>query len=90
MALAGGCGFFNLYTAMGGAGSLARFHQAGFMHEDLVHPRGRGLDLLGQLVADALLAGWANEGAVPAPALTSSREDAPVGSASGQTAEAVP
>ncbi|GMU02424.1 hypothetical protein KH5H1_65440 [Corallococcus caeni] len=90
VALAEGCGFFNLYTAMGGAGSLARFHQAGFMHEDLVHPRGQGLDLLGQLVSDALLAGWANEGAVPAPALTSSREDAPAGSGSGQTAEAVP
>ncbi|WP_375755847.1 GDSL-type esterase/lipase family protein [Corallococcus exercitus] len=90
VALAEGCGFFNLYTAMGGAGSLVRFHQAGFMHDDLVHPRGQGLDLLGQLVADALLAGWVNEGAVSAPALTSSREDAPAGSGSGQTAEAVP
>ncbi|RKH03214.1 hypothetical protein D7X32_14780 [Corallococcus carmarthensis] len=90
VALAEGCGFFNLYTAMGGAGSLARFHQAGFMHEDLVHPRGQGLDLLGQLVSDALLAGWANEGAVPAPALTSSREDAPAGGEARQTAEAVP
>ncbi|MFB1483400.1 GDSL-type esterase/lipase family protein [Corallococcus sp. RDP092CA] len=90
VALAEGCGFFNLYTAMGGEGSLARFNQAGFMHEDLVHPRGQGLDLLGQLVSDALLAGWANEGAVPAPALTTSREAASDAGASGQTAEAVP
>ncbi|WP_244227010.1 GDSL-type esterase/lipase family protein [Corallococcus aberystwythensis] len=90
VALAEGCGFFDLYTAMGGAGSLARFHQAGFMHDDLVHPRGHGLDLLGQLVADALLAGWVNEGAVPAPALTVTREDAPAGGEVRQTAEAVP
>ncbi|WP_223641073.1 GDSL-type esterase/lipase family protein [Corallococcus sp. EGB] len=90
VALAEGCGFFNLYAAMGGAGSLARFNQAGFMHEDLVHPRGQGLDLLGQLVSDALLAGWVNEGAVPTPALTTSREEAPDTGASGQTAEAVP
>ncbi|NNB85790.1 GDSL-type esterase/lipase family protein [Corallococcus exiguus] len=90
VALAEGCGFFNLYTAMGGAGSLARFNQAGFMHEDLVHPRGHGLDMLGQLVSDALLAGWVNEGAVPAPALTTSREEASDTGASSQTAEAVP
>ncbi|MBN8470520.1 hypothetical protein JYJ95_28770 [Corallococcus exiguus] len=90
VALAEGCGFFDLYTAMGGAGSLARFNQAGFMHEDLVHPRGHGLDMLGQLVSDALLAGWVSEGAVPAPALTTSREEASDTGASGQTAEAVP
>ncbi|WP_366928075.1 GDSL-type esterase/lipase family protein [Corallococcus exiguus] len=90
VALAEGCGFFDLYTAMGGAGSLARFNQAGFMHEDLVHPRGHGLDMLGQLVSDALLAGWVNEGAVPAPALTTSREEASDTGASSQTAEAVP
>jgi hypothetical protein len=47
IALAEGCAFFDTFTAMGGAGSLARFYKAGFMHEDLVHPRGRGLDLLG-------------------------------------------
>ncbi|WAS87234.1 MULTISPECIES: GDSL-type esterase/lipase family protein [unclassified Corallococcus] len=90
VALAEGCGFFDLYSAMGGAGSLARFNQAGFMHDDLVHPRGQGLDLLGQLVSDALLAGWVNEGVVPAPALTSSREEAPATGASRETAEAVP
>ncbi|MGE6763502.1 GDSL-type esterase/lipase family protein [Corallococcus interemptor] len=90
VALAEGCGFFDLYAAMGGAGSLARFNQAGFMHEDLVHPRGHGLDLLGQLVSDALLAGWVDEGAVPAPALKTASEDAPASSASSETAEAVP
>lgn len=93
VALAEGCGFFNLYAAMGGAGSLARFDQAGFMHEDLVHPRGQGLDLLGQLVADALMAAWANEGATPAPALTSSRAASPArpaGHGNGRGAEVMP
>ncbi|WP_342377275.1 GDSL-type esterase/lipase family protein [Myxococcus stipitatus] len=57
--LAEGCAFFNLYEAMGGKGSLERFHRSGYMHDDLVHPRGRGLDVLGHLVTDALLRAWA-------------------------------
>ncbi|WP_244238373.1 hypothetical protein [Corallococcus terminator] len=91
VALAEGCGFFNLFAAMGGAGSLARFNQAGFMHDDLVHPRGQGLDLLGQLVSDALLRGWVEQGTELAPPLTSSREEAPPwpGDGSGRTAEDV-
>ncbi|RKH14897.1 hypothetical protein D7X74_19305 [Corallococcus sp. CA047B] len=91
VALAEGCGFFNLFAAMGGAGSLARFNQAGFMHDDLVHPRGQGLDLLGQLVSDALLKGWVEQGTQLAPPLTSSREEAPAwpGDGSARTAEDV-
>ncbi|WP_338873188.1 GDSL-type esterase/lipase family protein [Myxococcus stipitatus] len=56
--LAEGCAFFNLYEAMGGKGSLERFHRSGYMHDDLVHPRGRGLDVLGHLVTEALLRAW--------------------------------
>jgi hypothetical protein len=62
VALAEGCAFFDIYTAMGGPGSLARFVQAGLVHEDLVHPRGQGLDLLGQLLTDALLRAWVESG----------------------------
>ncbi|MBZ4398386.1 GDSL-type esterase/lipase family protein [Myxococcus sp. AS-1-15] len=58
VSLAEGCAFFNLYEAMGGKGALTRFHKSGFMHDDLVHPRGRGLDVLGHLVTDALLRAW--------------------------------
>ena len=58
IALAQGCAFFDTFTAMGGKGSLMRFHAAGFMHDDLVHPRGKGLDLLGHFVTDALLRAW--------------------------------
>lgn len=58
VAFARGCAFFNHYEAMGGEGSLQRFYDAGFIHQDMVHPRGKGLDLLGQLVVDALLRAW--------------------------------
>ncbi|HYO54582.1 GDSL-type esterase/lipase family protein [Archangium sp.] len=62
VALAEGCAFFDIFSAMGGSGSLARFVQAGLVHEDLVHPRGNGLDLLGQLITDALLRSWVDSG----------------------------
>ena len=55
IALSEGCAFFDIFSAMGGSGSLARFVQAGLIHEDLVHPRSHGLDILGQLITDALL-----------------------------------
>jgi lysophospholipase L1-like esterase len=59
VALEEGCAFFDLYAAMGGRGSLQRFHAADALHDDLNHPRGKGLDVLGQLIADALLDGYA-------------------------------
>jgi lysophospholipase L1-like esterase len=58
IALAEGCAFFDMFTAMGGTGSLQRFHARGLVHDDLVHPRGKGLDLLGALLSDALLKSW--------------------------------
>ncbi|HYO73920.1 MAG TPA: GDSL-type esterase/lipase family protein [Archangium sp.] len=79
IALAEGCAFFDIFSAMGGSGSLARFVQAGLVHEDLVHPRGHGLDILGQLITDALLRSWVDAGdprrqAALAPALHVSEE----------------
>lgn len=53
-----GCAFFDLFAAMGGEGSLHKFRRAGFVHDDLVHPKGKGGDILGQLLADALLESW--------------------------------
>jgi lysophospholipase L1-like esterase len=50
-----GCAFLDLFAAMGGAGSLVRFQQAGLLSADLVHPTGRGGDVLGHLLSDALL-----------------------------------
>jgi lysophospholipase L1-like esterase len=58
IALAEGCAFFDMFAAMGGTGSLQRFHARGLLHDDLVHPRGKGLDLLGALLSKALLTSW--------------------------------
>jgi lysophospholipase L1-like esterase len=58
VALEEGCAFFDMFAAMGGTGALQRFHSRGFMHEDLVHPKGRGLDVLGSLLSRGLLRGW--------------------------------
>lgn len=73
VALEEGCGFLDLYAAMGGRGSLKRFHDAGVMHDDLNHPRGRGLDMLGQLVADALLEAYATSVHPPPRSLVAAR-----------------
>ncbi|MCY1082969.1 GDSL-type esterase/lipase family protein [Archangium lansingense] len=79
IALSEGCAFFDIFSAMGGSGSLARFVQAGLVHEDLVHPRSHGLDILGQLITDALLRSWVDAGdprrqAALAPPLQASEE----------------
>ncbi len=79
IALAEGCAFFDIFSAMGGSGSLARFNAAGMVHEDLVHPKGQGLDLLGQLITDALLRAWVeadvpNKQASLSPQLQASEE----------------
>ncbi|MBN1208859.1 MAG: esterase [Myxococcaceae bacterium] len=53
-----GCAFYDMFAAMGGTGSIERFHTRGLVHDDLVHPRGAGLDLLGALLVDSLLRSW--------------------------------
>jgi lysophospholipase L1-like esterase len=58
VAAAAGCAFFDLFAAMGGDGSLARMRDADLVSDDLVHPRARGANLLGDLMSRALLASW--------------------------------
>ncbi|HEY4220169.1 MAG TPA: GDSL-type esterase/lipase family protein, partial [Myxococcota bacterium] len=53
-----GCAYFDLFTAMGGAGALARFKDKGMLSDDLVHPTWKGGDVLGQIFADAVLASY--------------------------------
>jgi lysophospholipase L1-like esterase len=53
-----GCAFFDMFAAMGGTGAIERFHARGLVHDDLVHPKGDGLDLLGALLVDSLLRAW--------------------------------
>ena len=50
-----GCAFFNLYEAMGGKGSVGRWHKQGLISDDMLHPRREGLDLLGQIFSTAIL-----------------------------------
>lgn len=50
-----GCGFWDMYRSMGGTGSFSRWHKAGIMNDDLVHPRAAGGDLVGHLFATSFL-----------------------------------
>lgn len=58
IAIKEGCAFFDFFAAMGGPGSFRRFERAGLVHDDRVHPRGKGLDLLGELLAEGLMQAW--------------------------------
>jgi lysophospholipase L1-like esterase len=55
-----GCGFFNTYEAMGGEGSVARWYRASprLISPDLGHPTGAGHEIIGGLVANAILHGY--------------------------------
>ncbi len=53
-----GCAWFDLFEAMGGAGSLQKMRELKMVSDDLVHPTARGGDVLGQLVVDGLLNSW--------------------------------
>ncbi len=59
VAKAAGCAFWSAYDAMGGAGAALRWSgTAGVGTGDLVHLTGRGLDIIGNLLADAILADY--------------------------------
>ena len=68
-----GCAVFDLFAAMGGAGSLSRFRDKGFLSDDLVHPTWRGGDVLGQLFSDALLDAYAQTSPAATPAVVARR-----------------
>lgn len=53
-----GCGFWDMHASMGGEGSLTRWVQADLMLGDLIHPRSRGSDLLGEMMAEALMTAY--------------------------------
>ena len=54
-----GCAFWDMFASMGGEGSFARWHRAGIMNDDLVHPRATAGELLGHLFSVALLEAYA-------------------------------
>ncbi|MDQ2855245.1 MAG: GDSL-type esterase/lipase family protein [Acidobacteriota bacterium] len=56
-----GCAFFNMFAAMGGAGTMAQWH-AGKKHlvgADLTHPNAEGAETVGVLIFEALIDGYA-------------------------------
>ncbi len=52
-----GCAFFDTFTAMGGAGTVARWRQARplLMGGDYLHPTTEGAEIVGTLLYDALM-----------------------------------
>lgn len=52
-----GCAFFDTYTAMGGEGTVARWHEARpkLMGGDLTHPTAQGAERVGALIFDAII-----------------------------------
>lgn len=56
-----GCAFFNMFAAMGGQGTMARWH-AGRKHlvgGDLTHPNADGALTVGELIYEAIMDGYA-------------------------------
>ena len=68
-----GCAFWDARHAMGGDGSFARWlhHEPRYAWTDLMHLTTEGADILGDSLADALLAAydqWAKNRPTPLPA----------------------
>ena len=59
-----GCAFFNMFAAMGGPGTMARWH-SGKNHlvgADLTHPNADGAETVGVLIYEALIDGYSKYG----------------------------
>ena len=57
-----GCAFLDLFAAMGGAGTMARWHE-GKKHlvgGDLTHPTAEGAETVGGILYKALVEGYTN------------------------------
>lgn len=61
VAIEQGCAFWDLYASMGGEGSLARWHDAGIMNDDLVHPRSKAGEILGEMFATSFLKAYEDQ-----------------------------
>ena len=56
-----GCAFFNMFAAMGGPGTMARWHanKKHLVGADLTHPNADGAETVGALIYGALVDGYA-------------------------------
>jgi lysophospholipase L1-like esterase len=52
-----GCAFFDTFSAMGGEGTAARWHESRpkLMGGDLTHPTAEGAEIVGSLISDAII-----------------------------------
>ncbi|MEW6209006.1 MAG: GDSL-type esterase/lipase family protein [Acidobacteriota bacterium] len=52
-----GCAFFDTFSAMGGEGTVARWHESKprLMGGDLTHPTAQGAEIVGSLIYDAII-----------------------------------
>jgi len=57
-----GCAFFDTYSAMGGEGTVERWCQARpkLMGGDYTHPTAKGAEVVGNLIYNAIIAGYDN------------------------------
>lgn len=53
-----GCGFFDTYAAMGGAGSMSTWMHKGLGGADFIHPTIMGGDIIAGWLYDAMMAGY--------------------------------
>jgi lysophospholipase L1-like esterase len=62
VALDTGCAFFNTFTAMGGPGTMAKWHAGTgknhYVGGDLTHPTAEGAEVVGRLIYEALTDGY--------------------------------
>jgi lysophospholipase L1-like esterase len=58
------CAFFSTFEAMGGEGTMAKWHEGkGKDHlvgADLTHPNAQGAEVVGRLIYEALINGYTN------------------------------
>jgi hypothetical protein len=85
VALEEGCAWFDLFEAMGGRGQLQRLNARNLLHDDMVHPKGRGLDMPGEMISDALLDHYEATPVVPPPAELQARSSAMIANSEAAT-----
>lgn len=59
-----GCAYWDMYSSMGGAGSLEKWFKAGLINPDLIHPRAVAGDVLGEMLAEAIMNAYDSRHAV--------------------------
>jgi lysophospholipase L1-like esterase len=60
VALESNCAFFSLFNAMGGEGTMAKWHEGKnhLVGGDFTHPNGEGAEIIGSLIYEAITSGY--------------------------------